>query len=70
MKPWGIRTDTEHNTPYIWRELEARRLRQGWGRRPEEDLEVIASRLAAGAPLAKLGYRNVDESVKFVTPPP
>lgn len=48
---WGIRTDTEHNTTYIWRELQAGRLRQGWGRRAEEDLEVIATQLAAGAPL-------------------
>ena len=48
---WGIRTDTEHNTPYIWHELRLGRLRQGWGRRPDEDLEVIADRLAAGLTL-------------------
>jgi hypothetical protein len=46
---WGIRTDTEHNTEYVWRELQAGRLRQGWGRRPEEDLEVIAEMRRKGA---------------------
>ena len=48
---WGIRTDTEHNTTYIWRELHAGRVRQGWGRRAEEDLGFIADRLAAGGSL-------------------
>lgn len=38
---WAIRTDTRNNTEYIWRELQAGRLRQGWSRRPDEDLEVI-----------------------------
>jgi HJR/Mrr/RecB family endonuclease len=45
---WAIRTDTRNNTPYIWRELQAGRLRQGWGRRPEEDLEHLAAMRAAG----------------------
>jgi hypothetical protein len=48
---WSIRTDTTNNTPYIWRELRGGRLRQGWGRRAEEDLAVIASLVAAGRPL-------------------
>ncbi len=43
-----MRTDTTHSTPYIWRELQGGRLRQGWGRRPEEDLHVISSLRAAG----------------------
>ena len=51
MRYWAIRTDTDHNTPYIWQELQAGRLRQGWGRRAEEDLDVIASLRAAGMPL-------------------
>lgn len=38
---WAIRTDTNNNTDYIWHELVAGRLRQGWGRRPEEDLYVL-----------------------------
>jgi hypothetical protein len=48
---WGIRTDTEHNAEYIWRELGQGRLRQGWGRRPEEDLEVIAELRRSGGTL-------------------
>jgi hypothetical protein len=48
---WCIRTDTQHNRLYVWAELRAGRLRQGWGRRPEEDLERIAALRAARAPL-------------------
>jgi hypothetical protein len=38
---WAVRTDTRNNTDYIWRELQEGRLRQGWSRRSDEDLEVI-----------------------------
>lgn len=48
---WGIRTDTDNNRDYIWRELRQGRLRQGWGRREVEDLEVIARQLREGEPL-------------------
>ncbi len=48
---WGIRTDTENNTDYIWRELRQGRLRQGWGRRPLEDLELIEGQVRDGRPL-------------------
>jgi hypothetical protein len=49
-----MRTDTHFNRQYILRELQAGRLRQGWGRRPEEDLHVIAEARAARRPLDNL----------------
>ena len=39
---WAMRTDTRHNTEYLWRELTAGRLRQGWGYRPDQNLNVIS----------------------------
>lgn len=38
----AIRTDTRNNSDYIWRELKAGRLRQGWGYRPDQNLHEIA----------------------------
>jgi hypothetical protein len=38
---WAIRTDSRNNTPWLWNELQDGRLRQGWSRRPDEDLEVV-----------------------------
>jgi Restriction endonuclease len=48
---WVIRTD-KATTDWIWSELTAGRLRQGWGLRDDQDLHVIASGLAAGTPLS------------------
>ena len=48
---WAIRTDTGNNRPYIWSELQSGRLRQGWSRRPDEDLEVIEEMLRIGGRL-------------------
>lgn len=48
---WAIRTDTRHNTPYLWRELQAGRLRQGWGYRADQELDAIARIRAAGGRL-------------------
>jgi hypothetical protein len=46
-----MRTDTRNNTDYIWRELEAGRLRQGWGYRPDQDLYDIGRVRAEGGRL-------------------
>lgn len=46
-----MRTDTRNNTEYIWRELQAGRLRQGWGYRQDQDLHEIARIRADGGRL-------------------
>lgn len=38
---WAIRTDQDRRG-FIWNELRDGRLRQGWGYRPEQDLEHLA----------------------------
>ncbi|MDP8904018.1 MAG: hypothetical protein M3N29_01655 [Chloroflexota bacterium] len=48
---WAMRTDTRHNTDWLWRELQAGRLRQGWGYRPDQDLYGIGRIRAAGGRL-------------------
>jgi hypothetical protein len=48
---WAMRTDTRHNTDYLWRELRAGRLRQGWGYRPDQDLYAIGRLLLEGGQL-------------------
>lgn len=47
-----MRTDRARRD-FIWRELQEGRLRQGWGYRPELDLENLAKLRRAGAKLAK-----------------
>lgn len=49
---WAIRTD-QARRDFIWQELQEGRLRQGWGYRPELDLENLARLRRAGAKLAK-----------------
>lgn len=49
---WAIRTD-QARRPFFWRELQAGRLRQGWGYRPELDLENLAELRREGKKLAK-----------------
>jgi hypothetical protein len=49
---WAMRTDTRHNTDWLWRELSAGRLRQGWGYRDDQDLHVIARIRASGGRLS------------------
>jgi hypothetical protein len=49
---WAIRTD-QSRRPFFWRELQAGRLRQGWGYRNELDLENLARLRRNGAKLAK-----------------
>jgi hypothetical protein len=49
---WAIRTD-QARRPFFWRELQAGRLRQGWGYREELDLENLARLRRKGAKLAK-----------------
>jgi hypothetical protein len=39
---WALRTDQSRRA-WIWSELKAGRLRQGWGISPDDDLEVLAS---------------------------
>ncbi len=41
MRYWALRTD-QNRRSWIWSELKAGRLRQGWGYRPELDLELLA----------------------------
>lgn len=38
---WALRTDQSRRS-FIWSELQAGRLRQGWGYRPDMDLEHLA----------------------------
>lgn len=47
-----VRTDRTAKS-FILAELEQRRLRQGWGWLPEQDLRSVAAKLAAGTPLSK-----------------
>ena len=47
---WVIRTDRQ-TTAWIWEELQAGRLRQGWGLRDEQNLRLIAAARAAGTAL-------------------
>ncbi len=49
---WALRTD-QSRRPFFWRELQAGRLRQGWGYRPELDLENLARLGHRGVKLAK-----------------
>jgi hypothetical protein len=47
---WALRTD-QARRPFFWRELKAGRLRQGWGYRPELDLENLARIRSRGGKL-------------------
>ncbi|MBA3778831.1 MAG: hypothetical protein H0X16_05970 [Chloroflexi bacterium] len=47
---WGIRTDQQRGDE-LWAEVQSGRLRQGWGYRDEQDLELIAHLKAMGRPL-------------------
>ncbi len=49
---WAIRTD-QARRDFIWRELRTGRLRQGWGYRPDLDLEHLAALRRKGATLPK-----------------
>ena len=49
---WALRTDQARRA-FFWRELKDGRLRQGWGYRPELDLEVLARLRDGGVKLAK-----------------
>src|SRR3954453_23774824 len=49
---WAIRTD-QSRRPFFWSELHAGRLRQGWGYRPELNLENLAETRRRGGRLAK-----------------
>ena len=48
---WALRTDPKRRAE-LWDEIQAGRLRQGWGWDPDMDLQVIAERLATGEPLS------------------
>ena len=52
---WVMRTDRSRKAE-LWREVEAGRLRQGWGWLPEQDLELIADLRRAGRPLGEAQY--------------
>jgi hypothetical protein len=49
---WALRTDQARRS-FIWSELRAGRLRQGWGYAPELDLELLAEIRRRGGRLAK-----------------
>lgn len=49
---WAMRTDPARR-PFIWRELQAGRLRRGWGYRPDLNLENLAELRRAGKKLPK-----------------
>ncbi|HEY5629547.1 MAG TPA: hypothetical protein VIR16_08560 [Candidatus Limnocylindrales bacterium] len=48
---WAMRT-SQHNPDFIWAEVKAGRLRQGWGWMEEQDLRRIAERRRAKAELS------------------
>jgi hypothetical protein len=48
---WAMRT-SQHRTDYVWAEVKAGRLRQGWGWTEEQDLRRIAERRRAKADLS------------------
>ena len=48
---WAMRTDEKHNRELLWRELQAGRLRQGWGYHPSQDLRTVVAAAEAGQPL-------------------
>jgi hypothetical protein len=48
---WVIRTD-KAKTKYIWSELEAGRLRQGWGYRADQDLNLLRSLRERSEPMS------------------
>jgi hypothetical protein len=49
---WALRTD-QARRDFIWGELQAGRLRQGWGYRPDLDLEHLAELKRRGVRLPK-----------------
>jgi hypothetical protein len=49
---WAMRTDPNARDR-LWPEIQAGRLRQGWGWDPEMDLELIADLVAVGKPLTE-----------------
>ena len=49
---WVMRTDRSRKAE-LWREVEAGRLRQGWGWLPEQDLELMADLRRSGRPLSE-----------------
>lgn len=49
---WALRTD-QARRDFIWRELQAGRLRQGWGYSPDLDLEHLAALKRRGVRLPK-----------------
>jgi hypothetical protein len=42
VRYWALRTDQSRRA-WIWSELKAGRLRQGWGISPDDNLEVLAA---------------------------
>jgi predicted Mrr-cat superfamily restriction endonuclease len=48
MGYWAMRTDQSRRS-FIWAELQAGRLRQGWGLEPEDDLEILQRLRRSGA---------------------
>jgi len=49
---WALRTD-QNRRPFFWSELQAGRLRQGWGYAPELNLELLSDIKRRGGRLAK-----------------
>lgn len=49
---WALRTD-QSRRPFFWSELQAGRLRQGWGYQPDLDLEHLADLRRRGVRLPK-----------------
>lgn len=47
---WALRTD-QNRRSFFWGELQAGRLRQGWGYRPEQNLERLAEARGRGGSL-------------------
>lgn len=49
---WVMRVDHGNAVDFLWKELRAGRLRQGWGYQADQDLHTIAARKAKGAGLS------------------
>jgi hypothetical protein len=53
MRYWVMRVDHKNARAFIWAELKAGRLRQGWGYQSDQDIGIIAARRKKGAKLSE-----------------
>lgn len=52
LRYWIMRVDHDHEPKFLWNELKAGRLRQGWGYQADQELSAIAAKKAKGGRLS------------------